>query len=111
MVRLSTKALELSTYVITVAFTDEAGAAVTPDSITWDLTDSDGNVVNSRQTVAIAVPAASNNIVLSGADLAIPRAEILGRILTVEAVYDSSMGNNLPFKDEVIFEILPLKNV
>ena len=111
MTRLSTKAVEKSTYVVTVAFTDEDGAAVTPDSITWDLTDSSGNVVNSRSSVSIAVPAASNDIVLSGDDLAIPRPGILGRILTIEAVYDSDAGSNLPFKDEITFEVLPLTNV
>jgi predicted NAD/FAD-dependent oxidoreductase len=111
MTHITTKALEKSTYVVTVAFTDESGAAVTPDSITWDLTDSSGNVVNGRSTVVIAVPAASNNIVLSGDDLAIPRAGILGRVLTIEAVYDSSMGTDLPFKDEITFEIAPLVNV
>ena len=111
MTHLATKSLERSTYVVTVAFTDEDGTAVTPDSITWDLTDSQGNAINSRTSVAIAVPAASNNIVLSGADLAIPRPGDLWRIMTIEAVYDSSMGSNLPFKDEITFEVLPLTNV
>ena len=111
MTTLTTKALEKSTYIITAAFTDEDGAAVIPDSIAWTLTDSSGNVVNSRSSVAVAVPAASINIVLSGADLAIQRAGILGRILTIEAVYDSSLANDLPLKDEIHFEILPLVNV
>lgn len=111
MTVLATKALERSTYVVTAAFTDESGAAVTPDSITWDLTDTDGNVINSRSSVAVAVPASSIDIVLSGDDLAIQRPSMLWRIVTVEAVYDSSMGSNLPFKDEIRFEIQPLKNV
>ena len=111
MTTLSTKALERSTYVLTIAFKDSTGTAVVPDSITWDLTDSSGNVVNSRQTVAVAAPAASIDIVLSDDDLAIPRPGILGRIVTVEAIYDSTKGQNLPFKDEVVFQILPLVNV
>jgi len=108
---IATKAPELGTYVVSLSFTDEDGAAVTPDSITWDLTDTDGNVVNSRSSVSVATPASSINIVLSAADLAIPRPSMLGRVLTVEAVYDSTYGSNLPFKDEVTFEILPLTNV
>lgn len=111
MTRLTTKAVERSTYVVTVAFSDEDGNAVTPDSITWTLSDTSGNVINSRSDVSISVPAASNDIVLSGADLAIPRWRFLGRVLTIEAVYDSDAGSNLPFKDEITFDILPLVNV
>ena len=108
MTILSTKAVERSTYVVTIAFSDEAGSAVVPDSITWDLTDTSGNVVNSRLAVAIALPAASVDIVLSGVDLAIQRPGILGRVLTIEAVYDSDSGDDLPFKDEIRFQMLPL---
>jgi len=111
MTNLGTKALEKSTYVITAAFTDEAGTAVTPNSIVWKLTDSSGNTINSRTGTTIAVPAASNNIVLSGDDLAIPIPDRLGRILTIIAEYDSSMGINLPLNDEITFEVLPLTNV
>ena len=111
MTVLSTKANEGSAYTLTIAFTDEDGSAVTPDSITWDLTDTDGNAINSRTTVSVAVPASSINITLSGDDLAIPRPEMLWRVVTIEAVYDSSYGSNLPLKDEIMFEIQPLVNI
>ena len=107
---LSTKAVEKSTYVIAIAFTDADGTPVVPNSITWTLTDSSGNVVNSRSAVVVS-PASSIDVVLSGDDLAIQRPSILGRILTLEWVYDSSYGNNLPGKNEVTFDILPFKNV
>ncbi len=102
---LTTHAVEKSTYVITVALTDEDGAALTPDSLTWTLTDDQGNVINSRTAVSIAVPAASNDIVLSGADLAVDVAKGTKRKLTLEGVYDSDYGNDLPLKEEVEFEI------
>ena len=108
---LSDKAVEKSTYVVTVAFADEDGNAVTPDSISWTLSDTDGNVVNSRSDVSITVPAASNDIVLSGDDLAIPRPSMLRRRMTIEAVYDSDAGSDLPFKGEIEFEVTPLTNV
>lgn len=111
MTTLATKALEKSTYVITLPWKDEDGNAMTPDSATWTLTDTSGNVINSRSSVSITPIATTNYVVLSGDDLAIPRPGILGRVLTVEAVYDSTYGTNLPFKDEVVFEILPLVNV
>lgn len=106
------QANEESTYVITAAFTDEDGASVLPDSINWTLTDSSGNIINSREQVAVSVPAESINIVLSGDDLALQAGETdeakVQRVLTIEAVYDSSYGNNLPLKDQAVFEIYNL---
>lgn len=109
---LTTRAVERSTFIITAAFTDSAGAAVVPDSITWTLTDEMGRVVNSRLAVAVAVPASSIDIVLYDADLALRDArDTGGRVLTVEAVYDSTEGDNLTLKDEARFRITPLVKV
>jgi hypothetical protein len=109
---LTTLANERSTYVITAAFTDAAGDAVVPNSITWTLTDEAWRVINSRSAVAVAVPAASISIVLSGADLALHDAKDSGgRVLTVEAEYDSTEGSGLPLNDEVRFRIAPLGKV
>jgi len=110
---LTTTAEEESTYVITAAFEDEDGDAVTPDSITWSLTDNDGSIINGREDVSIAVPAASNDIVLSGDDLAIQSSEsgTARRWLILEAVYDSDIGANLPLKDDAVFVITDLKKV
>lgn len=106
---LTTNAIDGSTYVVTAAFTDAAGSAVVPDSITWTLSDGAGNVVNSRTAVAVAVPAASNDIVLSGADL--DYDDGAERVLTVEAVYDSDEGDDLPLKAECHFRVDDLVNV
>ena len=111
MTHLETEALEQGAYTVTVAFTDEDGAAVTPNSIVWALTDDQGRTINSRSAVTATAPAASYNIILSGSDLAIPRAGELDRIVTVEATYDSSYGTSLPFKDEITFKVHPLTNV
>jgi hypothetical protein len=107
---LTTKAVEKSTYIISCAFKDAAGDAVVPDSITWTLTDENGNVVNDREDVA-PTPAESIDIVLSGDDLAVLANTSDLRIVTIEWVYDSTEGNNLPGKDEARFRIVDLKNV
>ena len=67
---LTTHAKERGTYVVTVAFTDEDGNAEDIKTLVWTLTDLDGNIINSRENVNVATPGASEDIVLSGADLA-----------------------------------------
>ena len=108
---LTTSAVERSTFVITAAFTDHAGAAVVPTAMAWTLTDGSGAVVNSRSAVAISPLASTVSIVLSGLDLALPSAGDPMRTLTLQGTYDSSLGNGLPLKDEVRFAIVGLEAV
>lgn len=108
---LTTSAIERSTFVVTADFTDHAGAPVVPVSMAWTLTDGSGAVVNSRSAVTISPLASSVNIVLSGADLALPSAGDPVRVLTLQGTYDSSLGNGLPLKDEVRFAIVGLEAV
>jgi uncharacterized phiE125 gp8 family phage protein len=103
---ITTEALPNDTYVLTIAFTDEAGDAVTPnDPTVWSLTDSEGNTINSRADVAIT-EASSVDIVLSGDDLAATGVYDDGiRIVTVEGDYDSDAGNGLPLNQSHWFII------
>jgi hypothetical protein len=102
-------AQEESAYVVTVTFKDSNNAAVAPSAATWTLTTPDGTVVNSREDVAISSPTSSEDIVLSGDDLAWQGTgsddhEIL--ILTVEATYTASEldgSPSLPIKESVMF--------
>ena len=108
--KLTTDAIEEGTYVITAAFTDEDGDAVTPNAgLVWSLTDGQGNVINSRENVAIT-PATSVTIVLTGDDLAIGTNKT-HRVLLVEGTYDSTLGSNLPLKDQATFDICDLVKV
>ena len=100
---------EKSTFKITCTWKNTAGTAVTPDSAIWTLTDEDGTVINSREDVSIATPSTTNDIILSGDDLAFSGNG--KRVVTTEAVYDSDEGNNLTLKDEYIFYIEDLLNV
>lgn len=93
---LTTQAWEGGTLIVIAAFLDEDETAVTPKSATWTLKDSGGNVVNSREDVAISGLATTAAIVLTDADLDAadhPQEELT---LTVRFVYDSvTYGNDL----------------
>jgi hypothetical protein len=107
-VELTTNGTEEGTYVVTAAFTDEDGGSVVPNNINWWLYDSSNSIVNGRSNVAVAVPAASINIVLQGDDLAIIGKDNR-RVLRVEYDYDSTYGSGLPGKKEVEFDITDLE--
>jgi hypothetical protein len=106
---LTSKAIEESTYIITAAFTDEDGNAVTPNSLAWTLTDDQGAVINSRENVSLT-PGESVQIVLSGDDLALAENDSRRRRVLVEGVYDSNAGSGLAIRDEVVFVIQELLN-
>lgn len=108
---LSEPAMEQGTYIVTAACTDDAGSAVTPDTLTWTLTDTTGAVVNSRQDVAIETPSTSNNIVLSGDDLAVSGTTRRTLVLTVEGTYTSDAGVGLPLTDAIKILVEPLPGV
>ena len=104
-------AVEESTVKITVAFTDESGAVAVPSAITWTLTDADGTVINSRLDVNVDSPASTITVALSGDDLALQAGETgdaVQRIFTVEAVYSSDLGSDLPLKDSLKFPLVNL---
>jgi len=101
---------EKSAGVITVAFKDEDGDDLTPTSIKWTLTTTDGvTIINEREQKAVVTPAASIEILLSGDDLALLTAEVsdrtVARKLTIEAVYDSDLGDDLPLNSEKSFSV------
>jgi hypothetical protein len=105
-IALDARAREQSTFIITVAITDEDDTAVIPATLTWTLTDANGKVINSRADVEVSTPAEENVIVLKGADL-----QILGtgdselRVFTIEGTYNSNNGSGLPIKDRATFYV------
>ena len=107
---------EKSSGVVTAAFEDEDGDAVIPTSILWTLTTVDGvTVINSRDQVVISTMAASVDILLQGDDLAFTETEQdvkeVDRRLTIEAVYNSSLGTDIPLKDDKIITIRNLQYI
>lgn len=101
-----TTAIEKSTYIVASSFFDEAGDAVIPTSITWSLRDENGAIVNNRANITVT-PGADINIVLSGNDLIYTNTQSK-RVLTIEALYTSTLGIGLPLKEE--FDI-PIRNL
>lgn len=107
---------EQSTGVITCAFTDENGDDVAPNVVIWTLTTSDGQtVINEREQVDFDAPGAEIEIVLHGGDLQILEAEAarkyVVRKLTIQAEYDSDLGNNLPLTGETTFKVRNLSYI
>lgn len=102
---LTEHAIEQSSYIITATFTDEGGNSVVPATIEWTLSTAAGVVVNSRENVAVAVPASETEILLSGDDLKILSGEVnqAVRLFTVIATYDSALGLDLPLKGSIRF--------
>ncbi len=105
-VKLSIKATEESTYIVTAAFTDADDSAVTPTSITWTLMDVGADVINERENVVIT-PASTVSIVLTGDDLGITEeGGEVKRIITVSAIYTSeTYGVGLSLKGSAIFTV------
>jgi hypothetical protein len=115
MIEISTEANEQGTAFVTFSFTDEDGVSKSPTSIKWTLTDVFGNVINSREQVAVAVPASSVTITLSGKDLSIlsneVRAEKVDRYVIIEVVYNSTLGSGLPATEQGMFPLNNLKYI
>ena len=106
---LTINAIEESTFVINVAFTDEDGDATTPTAATWTLTDCDGSIMNSREDVTISSLDTNVDVVLSGDDLALQSSTDDGkRVFLVEGTYDSTLATGLQFKDQCDFYIADL---
>lgn len=101
---IETHVVEESSAVFTVSFTDEDGAAVVPTTLAWTLTDSNGLVINGRENVAIATPAASVTVTLTGDDLALASKKLRKRHLTILGTYTGG-GGEMYLKDVAIFII------
>lgn len=109
--QLSVTPAEKSTIVITASYFDEDGNAITPKTGTWTFSDPNGTIINEREDVVISGLSTSNNIVLSGDDLAITINTGHERVFTLKITYDSSYGNDLPLNQEARFNLENLINV
>lgn len=98
---------EESTFAIGMQVVDNLGAPVIPTTATWTLTNSAGAIINSREDVAISIPAADMTVALSGDDLALSAGEDtpVPRCFTFKGTYTSSLGSGLPLNQEVWFYI------
>ena len=111
-IRLALDAVEKSTFVIEASFTDADGTPVAPSAASWTLSDSAGAIVNARHQISFSPLGESVKAVLSGADLALAGdSDDCQRLITIEATYSSTLGSNLPLKEEALFRIQKLVGV
>lgn len=93
--------------VVTIAPTDENGNTLTIGQLkspAWQLMKKDGTVINNRSFSLCAIT--SLTWVLKGDDLAMFGNQDSGyRRLSVQALYDSDVGTDLPLNDECSFYI------
>jgi hypothetical protein len=109
---LNTKAVEESSYVVTVSCKNATGGKVTPNSCKWKLLDEDGNHVNSRVLTTIsAALSTAMKIVLSSNDLALPDSQKPRRKVVIIAKYTGNEGTSLPLTDEVTFDIVGVQGI
>ena len=104
---------EEGSYFIKFNFLDQLKAAVVPTSIKWTLTTNDGEVINGRSSVNVAVPTAEWWLALKGEDLQLleHKSSYSWRIVTVKALYDSSHGDDFPINEAVRFKVRNLRMV
>lgn len=104
MIEISTKPKENGSAIITVGpFKDESNNEVTPSSIRWSLTTNRGVVINEREHVSVT-PDATVTVLLEGDDLQVG-AYGAERIFLVRALYDSTLGSNIPLIEQAKFVI------
>ena len=111
--KITTAIPEGGSFGVQLDFTDTDGSAVVPVSLSWSLVDQREVVINSREDVAIT-PASSVVITVSGDDNKIVNlsSDIEMRHIVVEGVYNSTtLGNNLPFKKQITYQVKNLKKV
>jgi len=103
--QIATKPAEQGSAIVTCSFTDELGVAVIPNAGTlkWTLTDVAGNVINSRNQVALT-SAATAKVALDGLDLAYTPTG-WGRYILFECEYDSTDGAGLNLKAQGYFDV------
>ena len=101
---------EGSTLTVEVSFFDENELYVIPSTITWNLSDIDGNIINDRSGVVVE----TNPIILitlTGDDLLIEEDSDAIRVLTVMSIYNSNIGTDLSMTEDIKFKIKKVRSL
>lgn len=120
---ITTEVCEEGTLKVSFILQDESDNVVIPTSISWQLSDNLGTVINSltfannditgtQETVTVNSTTGSGFIVrLTGDDLAMQNDYDDGkRIFAVQGLYDSTLGTDNKLKGELSFTITNLIN-
>lgn len=97
-----------ASWVLRCSFYDENNVAVVPTTITWTLTDSEGEIINGREDEAVAA-LATVYIHLGPLDNTAYEGDDVKRVLRVEAKYGSVLmpGEELTIVEEATYYINP----
>lgn len=109
-VTLDDHAKEQGSFLVNHTFLDLSGTAVTPSTITWSLSDRDGNIINSREDESYTPSAENFNVVLEGDDLVLGDPDDNIRIVTINAVFTDPTYGAKPYIEEIRFYIDNLVN-
>jgi len=86
---------------LVITFYDEESAEVIPNTAKWTLLDADYAVINEKEDEAMAAAAATETILLQGADLVEGSCYVF-----VEWTYDSTLGNDILGNDKISLVVL-----
>lgn len=109
--RITVHAREENTYHISCQFSDENSVTCTAETLTWTLTDMDGNIINGRDGVAVSPASTTETITLTPTDTTIVSGQNNQRLFLVEWTYDSDYGTGLTGKKQAIFIIDDLLHI
>ena len=97
---------ERSRIKIPVTVYDSDGNSVTPTSLKWSLSDTAGVAINEKTQQVVTSLSDPTNIMLYGADLAVNEdADLVTRLLTIEATYNETGYTGLPFNEVYQFQV------
>jgi hypothetical protein len=77
---------EGGTYTVCIACENDAGEADDPLTLFWRLTDSNGTVIHDRSEEEITDPGASEEVELTGDDLAVQTGEVASELIRIFSV-------------------------
>jgi len=103
--KITVHAREENSYTVVCTFTDEDDNGCVPNTLTWTLTDMDGNIINGRDAVSESPTATAENILLGPTDTTIIAGKTNERLFLAEWTYASDYGTGLYGKEQAIFVI------
>ena len=109
--RIPTHAREENSYTISMQFKDEDGTTCTAETLTWTLTDMDGNIINSRDGESVTPSSTTETVTLTPSDTTIVAGQSNERLFLAEWTYDSDYGTGLTGKKQAIFIIDDLLHI
>lgn len=94
---------EGGTAVATISYIDGTDTPMVPESSEWQLMKRDGTIINGRTFTAGSFT--GTKVVMFGDDLMLDSTKDTVRIFALQGLYNSTLGSNLPFTEEIEFEI------